>query len=340
VALVAILGGLLFPGLGHAIAGRSRWALGWAIAIPIVWLMVLFLTPWMFYASFALRVLAAVQGGWFVRGAETKEWLAPMPFVTVATSVVLFIAIRLVVQAANTPTSSMYPTLQIGDHLFVDTVTPRFRPLTRGEVVTFKYPCDSSREYVKRVIALGGDTVEVRCSIVYVNGTAVPSHHDPAPCSYVDFDDFKAQWLAPRECSRYHEELNGHSYDVYADADRPTRERDANRQEGDRVDFPSAMRPTPPSCANVEDGLAAPGANAPIGSIVVTAKPETKVCDPQLHYVVPADTYFMMGDNRYNSSDSRFFGPVPKAAILGRVLSIWLSDGHAGRDWSRVGRVN
>ena len=336
---VAILGGLLFPGLGHGIAGRNGWAIAWAIVIPLLWLSVIVVSPWMFYVSCGLRFFAAIQGGWFVRGAEKREWLAPMPFVALGASIVLFIAIRLLLQAANTPSSSMYPTLQIGDHLFVDTVTPKFRALTRGEVVTFKYPCDPAREYVKRVIAVGGDSVEVRCSVVYVNGTAVPSHQDTAPCTYFDFDERQGKWYS-RECSRYHEEMNGHTYDVFGDPERPKRDHDANREEGDGRDFPVATHPTPPSCSNTEDGLAAAGANAPIGSIVLTTKPDTKVCDPQVHYVVPADAYFMMGDNRSNSNDSRVFGPVPKAAILGRVLSIWLSDGHDGRDWSRVHRVN
>jgi signal peptidase I len=234
-----------------------------------------------------------------------------------------------VLQAANTPSSSMSPTLQIGDHLVVDSVTPKSPALTRGEVVTFKYPCEPQREYVKRVIAVGGDSVEVRCSVVYVNGTAVPSHHDTAPCTYFDFDEGQARWFS-RDCSRYHEELNGHVYDVFGDPERPKREHDANREDGDDRDFPVVTHPIAPSCANTEA----------IGSIVTTTKPDTKVCDPQVHYVVPADSYFMMGDNRYNSNDSRVFGAVPKAAILGRVLSIWLSDGPDGPDWSRVRRVN
>jgi signal peptidase I len=332
---------LLFPGLGHAIAGRGRWAVAIAILVPLLWLTVFVATPWVFFVSFALRVLAALHGGWCVRGAAKPEWLAPMPFVVVVIGIVLFATTRMVLQAGNTPTSSMYPTLVIGDHLFIDTVTPKFRPITRGEVITFTFPCNRAVEYVKRVIAVAGDTVEVRCGVVWVNGTAVPSTRVLGPCTYFDHDDFHGTWTA-RECSRYHEVLNGHAYDVFGAADKPQLDADPNRTDGDMRDFPSVMRPVPPSCGAQADFVAETTktpVKQPIGSFVTT-KSEAKVCEPQTHFVVPADSYFVMGDNRSNSNDSRYWGVVPKSLVLGRVLSIWMSDGYGGQDWSRVGRVN
>ena len=327
--LVAILGGLLVPGLGHAIAGRNRLAVAIAILVPLLWLAVFVLSPWLFVASFAVRVLAAIHGGWCVRGADKPEWLAPMPFVVVGIGVALFVATRLVLQTGNTPSSSMYPTLVIGDHLFIDKVTPKFRPITRGEVITFTFPCDHAREYVKRVIATAGDTVEIRCGVVWVNGTAIPTASVPGPCTYYDRDEMRGTW-SPRACTRYHEELNGHAYDVFG--------AELNRTEADSHDFPTHMRPVPPNCSNAEQdfGVAAP---QPVGALVTT-NANAKPCEPQLHYVVPADSYFVMGDNRSNSNDSRYWGAVPKSLLLGRVLSIWMSDGYGGRDWSRVGRVN
>jgi signal peptidase I len=245
----------------------------------------------------------------------------------------------LVLQAGNTPSSSMYPTLVIGDHLFIDTVTPKLRPITRGEVITFTFPCNRAIEYVKRVIAVAGDTVEVRCGVVWVDGTAIPTTRVPGSCTYYDHDDMSGTWT-PRDCSRYHEVLNGHAYDVFGAADKPQLDVDLN--QNDAHDFPSSMRPVPPSCGAQVDFVAEPTKaeiKQAIGSFVTT-KSEAKACEPQVQFVVPADSYFVMGDNRSNSNDSRYWGVVPKQLVLGRVLSIWMSDGHGGRDWSRVGRVN
>ncbi|MEO8842173.1 MAG: signal peptidase I [Kofleriaceae bacterium] len=322
MTLLAILGGLLFPGLGHAIAGRGRWAIAIAILVPLVWLTVFVATPWVFFVSFGLRVVAAIHGGWCVRGAAKPEWLAQLPLVVLVIGVVLFSTTRLVLQAGNTPTSSMYPTLVIGDHLFIDTVTPNLRPMERGEIITFTFPCDHAHEYVKRVIAVAGDTVEVRCGVVWVNGTAVPTTRVAGPCTYYDRE--RGTWRS-HDCSRYHEVLNGHAYDVFGGA------------VGDVRDFPSAMRPVPPSCHAQDDFVAQTEQRS--GSFVTT-NADAKPCEPQVHYVVPADSYFVMGDNRSNSNDSRYWGVVPKSLLLGRVLSIWMSDGYGGQDWSRVGRVD
>src|SRR5258706_5219990 len=87
-----------------------------------------------------------------------------------------------VVQAFKIPSSSMEPTLQIGDHILVNKfiygvripfVGGRLLPFTsphRGDVVVFVYPQDSSKDFIKRVVGVGGDTVEVRDKKVYVNG--------------------------------------------------------------------------------------------------------------------------------------------------------------------------
>ncbi len=65
---------------------------------------------------------------------------------------------------------SMYPTLSKGQRLVVDRLTYRFREPRRGEVISFKSPVGEEHESVKRVIAVGGDTVELREKAVYLNG--------------------------------------------------------------------------------------------------------------------------------------------------------------------------
>jgi signal peptidase I len=65
---------------------------------------------------------------------------------------------------------SMAPTLTIGQHLFLDKLAYRFRRPQRGEIISFKSPVGEEHESVKRVIAVGGDTVELRHKKVYLNG--------------------------------------------------------------------------------------------------------------------------------------------------------------------------
>ena len=65
---------------------------------------------------------------------------------------------------------SMAPTLATGHHLILDRVTYRFRPPRRGEIISFHSPVGEDHESVKRVIAVGGDTVELKLKKVYLNG--------------------------------------------------------------------------------------------------------------------------------------------------------------------------
>jgi len=107
-----------------------------------------------------------------------------------ATALLLALLIRsFVVQAFKIPSGSMLPTLQVGDHILVNKFVygvhvplsgGRLLPLRtpqRGEVVVFVYPVDPSKDFIKRVVAVGGDTVEVRDKKVWVNGAPVEDEH-------------------------------------------------------------------------------------------------------------------------------------------------------------------
>jgi signal peptidase I len=86
-------------------------------------------------------------------------------------AVLLALVIRtFVVQAFKIPSGSMLPTLQIGDHILVNKFLYAFRPIQRGDIIVFKFPQDESRDFIKRVIGLPGDTVDVRGTQVFING--------------------------------------------------------------------------------------------------------------------------------------------------------------------------
>jgi signal peptidase I len=105
-------------------------------------------------------------------------------------AIVLALAIRtFVVQAFKIPSGSMEPTLLIGDHIlvnkfiygisipFVDKKFFQFTTPARGDVVVFIYPMDESKDFIKRVVAVEGDTVEIRQKKVYLNGRPAEDPH-------------------------------------------------------------------------------------------------------------------------------------------------------------------
>jgi signal peptidase I len=180
-------------------------------------------------------------------------------FESIVIAVILALFIRtFVVQAFKIPTGSMENNLLIGDHLLVNKFTfgPAasslerallpFRTIQRGDVIVFKYPEEPARDFIKRVIGLPGDTVELRDKKVSINGT-------PLDEPYVHFIE------PPGATSEFREVT---SFDV--------RER--------------------------------------YGPVTV-----------------PANQYFVMGDNRDNSQDSRYWGFLPRDYVKGRALVIYWS---------------
>jgi signal peptidase I len=288
---------------------------------------------------------------------------------SIGAAVLIALALRaFVVEAFKIPSSSMYPTLEIGDHIFVNKFIYgvripwtnvkffQFRAPKRGEVIVFKYPCDPERDYIKRVVALENDTVEVRCNTVYVNGSAVPNRLVEKPpvkelrgnrqvtlergCEYEDYDERDKKWF-PRQCSRYQETAEAGTYHTYHDPERPSRDPKVvagTQVAGDQRDFPQRSNPNPPTCLDTDERLKAAQVEQ-IKGLIVETKPETiaNACEPQMHYKVPAGHVFVMGDNRNNSNDSRVWGSVPLENIKGKALFIWLSYKQWGPlDWSGI----
>lgn len=125
------------------------------------------------------------------RKSAAREWIEAL-----AVAVLLALFIRtFVIQAFKIPSGSMIPTLLVGDHILVskftygvripvlDTWALGPRAPRRGDIIVFKYPYDESRDFIKRVVGLPGEVVEVREREVYVNGKPLqevyPVYKDP-----------------------------------------------------------------------------------------------------------------------------------------------------------------
>jgi signal peptidase I len=123
----------------------------------------------------------------FARKSTLREYSES---IGVAVAVALLLR-AFVVEAFQIPSGSMIPTLEVGDHIFVSkfaygVTVPftnsrlmHFGQPERGDVVVFRYPMDPSTDYIKRVVGLPGDTVEIRREDLYVNGQVVPRQRVP-----------------------------------------------------------------------------------------------------------------------------------------------------------------
>src|SRR5262249_52456935 len=113
------------------------------------------------------------------RKGPFREWMESLVF----TVIFVLIFTTYIAQATQVPTESMKPTILVGDHFFLDKIIfpanypaairgylPH-RSINRLDIIAFKSPTDGNIPFVKRVIGLPGDTVEVRNKAVYVNGT-------------------------------------------------------------------------------------------------------------------------------------------------------------------------
>jgi signal peptidase I len=221
----------------------------------------------------------------FARKSTTREY-----FESIAVAVLIALFLRaFVVEAFKIPSGSMIPTLQVGDHIFVNKFIygvrvpwtnikfgMNYRTPRRGEVIVFKYPKEPDKDFIKRIVAVAGDTVEVRDnSTIYVNDKPVVRKHIDGPCEYEDYREEIGRWETGH-CDAWQEQVNGHPY------------------------------------TTINDKFS-----------IVKSSPRQ---------VVPPDSVFVMGDNRDNSHDSRFWGFVPYDHIKGKAMIIWFSIGKQSPD--------
>ena len=310
-ALAAFLS-LLVPGTGQALCGRIARAVIWAVCAVATFAVAPFVGVLGLVAHVAIRALAAVDAA--VTGAGPRRSAGAAGIVAGAQVAAVVVVVTVSYEAFKIPSSGMEPTISIGDHLVINKLAYAFAAPARGDVIVFDNPCTPSKKFIKRVVGLPGDTVEVRCSTLYVNGTAVPSELVTENASYEDLDEGRSMTV---HYARYRERLGGATYDTAQDPERAASEAPMpdphDFPEIDEPDSRFARGPRLPSCGIGSEGT---------GTIEGAATPEHP-CDPQLHYVVPPRTVFVMGDNRSNSSDSRVWGPVPVGMITGKYLFTW-----------------
>jgi signal peptidase I len=133
---------------------------------------------WGALALFIVYVACAVDAGLTAQAddrASGGKWLVftvALVFVGAVAPVVLSLLLRLSVEAFKVPSGSMCPTVIPGDHVFADKTVYRSRPPERGDVVI--YAGDENTDFVKRVVAVGGDDVEITADKLILNGKAVP----------------------------------------------------------------------------------------------------------------------------------------------------------------------
>lgn len=200
--------------------------------------------------------------------SKTREYIESF----LIAALIAFFVRSFFIQAFKIPSSSMEPTLLIGDHLlvnrlsyvvkvpFTDIVLFNLGKPKKGEIIVFRYPVDTSKDFIKRVIATEGDTIEIRNKVIYLNGKAIND-----------------------------------TWGYYSD----------NRLLPGFLSQKDNMEPVK----------------------------------------VPENSYFVMGDNRDRSLDSRFWGFVRQENLVGRALIIYFSwDGKSSNPlhcirWKRIGRL-
>ena len=163
----------------------------------------------------------------FARKSTLREYAES---IGVAIAVALLLR-AFVVEAFQIPSGSMIPTLEVGDHIFVskfsyglsipftDTKIMQYGEPKRGDVIVFKWPVDTSTDYIKRVVGLPGDTVEVRQGQLYVNGNEIHRERVPVRCHYSEIST--AGVPDDHDCEHWLETLGSKVHDTILEPSHP-----------------------------------------------------------------------------------------------------------------------
>jgi len=242
----------------------------------------------------ALKFLRSRSSGEAKTGSESGGGLLET-FRTVTYAVAFALVVRtFLFEPFNIPSGSMVPTLLVGDYLFVSKYTYGYSkhsfPFSpslfrgrifqsepeRGDVAVFKLPTDNKTDYIKRIVGLPGDRIQVISGILHINGKPVIRRR------IADFD-FNSQGGRRGKAVQYSEVLPG------------------------GVTYP-----------------------------IIEMERDSGYLDNTAVYAVPKGHYFMMGDNRDNSQDSRVLrsvGFVPAENLVGKAQILFFSTNGTARLW-------
>ncbi|MBN1897559.1 MAG: signal peptidase I [Spirochaetes bacterium] len=249
-----------------------------------------------------------------------KEWIE-----TIITAGLMALFIRaFFVQAYKIPTGSMEPTLigaepsknhaqTIGDHLLVEKITygimipivnvrlPAFRTPKRGDIIIFKYPEDPSKDYIKRLVGLPGETFQIKNKVIYINGKQI---NEPW---------LKYGW------SKHH---NSPFVLDESESQRDNMGPIIIPKKGDRIVLKGDRIYVNNNFIENKKILSYYSREIIKEYFDLYNKSLSKV--KETVYVANEDCYFVMGDNRDNSSDSRFWGFLTHRYIRGKpLLKYW-----------------
>jgi signal peptidase I len=124
---------------------------------------------------------------------ELRSWTRDLA-VALGLAIVIMIFLYQPVKVEGT---SMNPLLSDQERIFINKFIYRFEPIERGDVVVFWYPLDRSKSFIKRVVALPGETLEIRAGNVYVNGRELPDQYVPA--GYLDGSNYPSRRIPQGE---------------------------------------------------------------------------------------------------------------------------------------------
>ncbi len=237
---------------------------------------------------------------------HSREWFEALIIAAIFATVLRVF----VVESYRIPTGSMERTLLAGDFLFVNKYVygptvpfteirlPGVDKVDRGDIIVFKYPKDRSLNYIKRCVAISGDTLEIHDQQLFINKKPVtlPEH---------------AQFIGNREPAGSGDymifpQFSNFNKDNYGPIRIP--------RKGDVVQLTAATYPLYSSLVADE------------GHEVSLQGREVFVDGaPVQQYTVQENYYFAMGDNRDNSLDSRFWGFLPQKDLVGQALMVYWS---------------
>ena len=237
---------------------------------------------------------------------HSREWFEALVIAAIFATVLR----AFVVESYRIPTGSMERTLLAGDFLFVnkyiygpkipftDIRLPGVKKVDRGDIIVFKFPKDRSLNYIKRCVAISGDTLEIHDQQLSINKkpVALPEHAQfigsRVPAGEVDYSIFP--------------QFSNYNKDNYGPIRIP--------RKGDVIRLSAATYPLYSSIIADE------------GHDVSLQGREVFVDgSPAQQYTVHENYYFAMGDNRDNSLDSRFWGFLPEKDLVGQAMMVYWS---------------